>query len=139
MDKEKKYQTGPNIKQARIDSNLTQVEIAKILDMTRQTFKNLEMGETDPRFHLLQKIAELTKKPLSSFYELSPLDEQEKERLINTSRNQGIIFACRKLAELFNDVELAQNLIQTIGITIDCGREKDAEKLRYLIERNNKK
>ncbi len=133
------YPIGKKIKQARLSAKITQVEIANLLGIARQTYNYLENGQVDPRFTMLTEIARTTKKPLSFFYEQQSVDAQEQERLLNTGRNQGIIFTCRKLAELFNKTALAIDIIDTIGITPDCGRVKDAEKLKELIAQHNNK
>ncbi len=127
------YPMGKKIREARSDAKITQVEMAKLLNVARQTYSYLEQGQVDPRFSMLLDIARLTGQPLSFFHEQLPADAQEQERLINSSRNQGIVFACSKLAELYDQTETAVSLINTIGITIDCGRAKDAKKLKDLL------
>ena len=127
------YPTGERLRQARIAAKITQSEMALLLCVARQTYSYLEQGQVDPRFSLLLKIANLTGQPLSFFYDQLSVDAQEQERLVNSSRNQGIVYACSKLAELYDQTDLAVSLIDTIGITIDCGRPKDAQKLKELI------
>ncbi len=133
------YGSGKKIKQARLAAKITQVDMAKTLKVARQTYNYLENGQVDPRLTVLLDIAEITKKPMSYFYDQPSLDAQDQERLLNTGRNQGIVYACRKLAELFDQTQLAINIIETIGITTDCGRPKDAAKLKELIAQHNKK
>lgn len=127
------YPTGVKIKEARLSVKITASEMAKRLGLARQTYNYLELGQVDPRFQLLQKIASMTEKPLAFFYDGLATDALETQKLINKSRNQGIVFACRELAELYGRADLAKGLIETIGITIDCGREKDAKILKDLI------
>ena len=137
MNNTNTYSTGKKIKAARIDANMTIVNMAKSLNLARQTYTYLENGQVDPRFLLLQKIATLTKKPLSYFYEHQTSDNLEHERLINASRREGTVYACLKLAELFERSDLAQNLLDTLAIDIKQGRPKDVQKFRQLIDKQN--
>ena len=129
------YPIGDRIRQARNAAKITAKYVAKKLAISRQTYCYLENGQVDPRFSVVLKIAAITEKPMSYFYDLLPADAQEQQKLINASRNQGIVFASTKLAELYDRPDLAFSLLETIGITIDCGREKDAEKLRRIIDK----
>ncbi|WP_087023622.1 helix-turn-helix transcriptional regulator [Thaumasiovibrio subtropicus] len=55
------------IRDAREWQNITQVAMAKSLDVARQTYLDLETGKTEPRISVLLKIAELTQRPISWF------------------------------------------------------------------------
>nr|WP_086937723.1 helix-turn-helix transcriptional regulator [Thaumasiovibrio occultus] len=55
------------IRDAREWQNITQVAMAKNLDVARQTYLDLETGKTEPRISVLLKIAELTQRPISWF------------------------------------------------------------------------
>ncbi len=127
------YPTGEKIKTARLESGIGVTDMAKELNVTRQTFAYMEKGQVDPKFSILQKFADATGKPINYFCVESSQNLRHDQTLINTGRNQGIIYACRQLAELFDEVNLARQLAETIGISIDQGRDKDATKLKELI------
>nr|WP_086937722.1 helix-turn-helix transcriptional regulator [Thaumasiovibrio occultus] len=55
------------IKEAREWKGLTQVYMAKTLDVARQTYLDLETGKTEPKVRLLSEIATLTERPLTWF------------------------------------------------------------------------
>ncbi len=55
------------IRDAREWQNITQVAMAKSLDVARQTYLDLETGKTEPRISVLLRIAELTQRPISWF------------------------------------------------------------------------
>ena len=133
MREKNTYPTGEKMKEARVDADYGVSKIAELLNVSRQTYGYLESGKVSPRFELLQKFAQLTNKPMDYFYDETSFNMRHTQKLINTGRNQGIVFALRQLAELFDQVELAKQLSETIGISIDTGREKDAEKLKELI------
>lgn len=48
---------GANIRQIRLQKNLTQEELASVLFITRQTLSNYETGRSNPDIDMLQKIA----------------------------------------------------------------------------------
>lgn len=48
---------GANIKQIRLQKNMTQEELASVLFITRQTLSNYETGRSNPDLDMLQKIA----------------------------------------------------------------------------------
>ncbi|MDR0823425.1 MAG: helix-turn-helix domain-containing protein [Endomicrobium sp.] len=60
---------GKKIKQAMIDSNLTQTELANRLGVKQQAVSRWVIGRTDITISTLQKVAEVTKKPLQYFFE----------------------------------------------------------------------
>ncbi|WP_413113669.1 helix-turn-helix transcriptional regulator [Thaumasiovibrio sp. DFM-14] len=55
------------IKEAREWKGLTQVYMAKTLNVARQTYLDLETGKTEPKVRLLSEIATLTERPLTWF------------------------------------------------------------------------
>ncbi|MCW8331475.1 helix-turn-helix domain-containing protein [Photobacterium sp. SDRW27] len=74
-----KPQIAARIREAREWKDISQVAMAKCLDVARQTYLDLESGKTEPRVTTLMKIAEITGRPLTWFiYEetVSPPVEQ---------------------------------------------------------------
>lgn len=55
------------IKEAREWKGITQVKMAKLLDVARQTYLDIETGKTEPRIRMLSEIAEITDRPLVWF------------------------------------------------------------------------
>ncbi len=62
-----KTQVAKRIKEAREWKGITQVKMAKLLDVARQTYLDIETGKTEPRVRMLSEIAELTDRPLVWF------------------------------------------------------------------------
>lgn len=55
------------VRDAREWKEISQVAMAKRLDIARQTYLDLESGKTEPRVTTLMKIAEITGRPLTWF------------------------------------------------------------------------
>ncbi|WP_414478230.1 helix-turn-helix transcriptional regulator [Photobacterium damselae] len=55
------------ILRARKSQKITQLEMAKKLGISRQTYVDIENGVRVPRVDLLNKISEITNKPVSYF------------------------------------------------------------------------
>lgn len=53
-----------SMKAARINAGLTQLELAKIIGVTRNTVANWETGKTEPSVVQLRKLSELSGVPL---------------------------------------------------------------------------
>lgn len=68
------------ILRARKSQNITQLEMAKKLGMSRQTYVDIENGVRVPRVDLLNKISEITNKPVSYFFERN--NSMDCERLL---------------------------------------------------------
>lgn len=62
-----KTQVAKRIKEAREWKGITQVKMAKLLDVARQTYLDIETGKTEPRVRMLSEIAEFTDRPLVWF------------------------------------------------------------------------
>lgn len=60
---------GQKIKQARAESRLTQVELAKHLKMTGPGLGYIEAGKRRIDLFMLEKIAKVVRKPLDYFFE----------------------------------------------------------------------
>ncbi|GAW46563.1 helix-turn-helix transcriptional regulator [Photobacterium damselae subsp. piscicida] len=56
------------ILRARKSQNITQLEMAKKLGISRQTYVDIENGVRVPRVDLLNKISEITNKSVSYFF-----------------------------------------------------------------------
>ncbi|WIG71444.1 helix-turn-helix domain-containing protein [Photobacterium damselae] len=59
---------GKYIKQARTEANINQSELARQLNIARQTYLDIESGKTTPRADVLWKISILTEKPITYFF-----------------------------------------------------------------------
>ncbi|WP_325893180.1 helix-turn-helix transcriptional regulator [Grimontia sp. NTOU-MAR1] len=57
------------VKIARAESGKTQVEMARLLCIARQTYLDLETGKTEPRVSTLKDIAAITNFPLLWFFD----------------------------------------------------------------------
>lgn len=75
---------GKNIKQLRIQQNMTQDELAERLYVTRQTVSNYETGKSKPDVEMLVKIAEVLGTDVQQLiYGLQPTAiDRERKRLI---------------------------------------------------------
>ena len=76
-----KPQIAKRIKAAREATGISQVAMAKQLDIARQTYLDLESGKTEPRVTTLLSIAILTQRPLAWFVgeQVSPTPQGEWE------------------------------------------------------------
>ncbi|MGF1726468.1 helix-turn-helix domain-containing protein [Photobacterium nomapromontoriensis] len=62
-----KLQIAQRIKEAREWKGISQVAMAKQLEIARQTYLDLESGKTEPRITTLIRIAVITDRPLGWF------------------------------------------------------------------------
>ena len=62
-----KAHVAKRIKEAREWKGITQVKMAKTLDVARQTYLDIETGKTEPRIGMLSEIAKITERPLVWF------------------------------------------------------------------------
>ncbi|PCS23282.1 helix-turn-helix transcriptional regulator [Candidatus Enterovibrio escicola] len=62
-----KSQVAKRIKDAREWKGITQVKMAKLLAVARQTYLDIETGKTEPRVRMLSEIAEITERPFGWF------------------------------------------------------------------------
>ncbi|WP_413113668.1 helix-turn-helix domain-containing protein [Thaumasiovibrio sp. DFM-14] len=95
------------IRDAREWQNITQVAMAKSLDIARQTYLDLETGKTEPRISVLLKIAELTQRPISWFL------YGDNEQGLDQMEQDSIQRMLQLLAELPRDMRqtlLTQNI-----------------------------
>ena len=103
-----KPQIAARIREAREWKEISQVAMAKQLDIARQTYLDLETGKTEPRVTTLVKIARITGRSLSWFIELEPV-----------SADDGRQYDIARLAELFERVpepQRAKLLAHHIGL-----------------------
>ncbi|MCQ1058802.1 helix-turn-helix transcriptional regulator [Photobacterium sp. DNB23_23_1] len=80
MEQEKSW-IAQRIKDAREWRGISQVAMAKHLDVARQTYLDLESGKTEPRISTLVRIAELTDQPLGWFVFDIQRPEMQHEQL----------------------------------------------------------
>lgn len=88
-----KPQIAARIREAREWKEISQVTMAKRLDIARQTYLDLESGKTEPRVTTLLKIAEITGRSLTWFI---------NEESISPSADQ--CYDLSQLVELFAQV-----------------------------------
>ncbi|MBY9005399.1 MAG: helix-turn-helix transcriptional regulator [Candidatus Lokiarchaeota archaeon] len=70
-----------NIKEFREEKGLTQIELADLIGVSRQTIYYLEKGDYNPSLTLSFKIAEVLKKPLNKIFFLEPIIKSKLESL----------------------------------------------------------
>ena len=124
---------GERIKLAREASGISQSEMARKLDVARQTYIQLESQKSNPRLKCLGDIADITNSKLPTLIGVEHHDDYELEKIRNKGRNEGVVYACLKLAQHYDLVPEAMAIIELTGITIDCGRPKDVQKLKRLV------
>ena len=66
-----------NLRLARIEKNLTQQELADMVDVTRQTIGLIEKGGYNPTLNLCIRIARALDKTLDQLFWEDERDEQE--------------------------------------------------------------
>ena len=113
------------IKDAREWKGISQVAMARHLDVARQTYLDLESGKTEPRISTLVKIAELTGQPLGWFvFDIQRPDmqhEQLKSELIQLSA------LYEKLSEPLRSKLLACHINQLKAVLEHVGMEDAGE------------
>ena len=89
------------LKELRKQKNLTQTEIAKILNMAQTTYAGYELGQREPTIDTLKKIA--------NFYNVSLdyLCEHETKGIVDLSSFSDIKKGCIYLLSKLNDKESA--------------------------------
>lgn len=63
-----------NIKVQRAIKNLTQAELAELVNVSRQTINTMESGKYVPSTVLALKMARIFEKPVDEIFELEPAD-----------------------------------------------------------------
>lgn len=76
------------IKEARKIARLTQLDLARKLDVKQQTISQYERGETSPDFDMLKKIADITTKPLNWFFNENEETKTTEEVNLDTINNK---------------------------------------------------
>ncbi|WP_053986585.1 helix-turn-helix transcriptional regulator [Photobacterium leiognathi] len=71
-----------HIKKARLLNGVTQVAMATILGVARQTYLDIESGKTESKSVMIYNIAKATKKPIHYFY---PDDETKHATVIENA------------------------------------------------------
>ncbi|WP_340641837.1 helix-turn-helix transcriptional regulator [Photobacterium damselae] len=56
------------LKALRLQSEISQVDMAKKLDVARQTYLDLERGKTEPRYSVLLKLSLIFNVPINTFF-----------------------------------------------------------------------
>jgi len=102
MSLDTQKQLGEKIRQARVISGLTQLKLAEIIGIGKNSMIDTEKGRRSVNTTELKLIAEATNKPLSFFY------EEDHTRAYSTNK-------VRDLRDLENgDIELIDKLIETL-------------------------
>ncbi len=69
------------IKNLRVSANISQEEMATLLDMTRVTYNSIETGKREPKPSELQKIADFFETSVSELVENRNKDKHHKKTL----------------------------------------------------------
>lgn len=79
---------GQILKEFREKDQITQVTMAKLLGMARQTYLDLENGKTEPRFSTISNICKIFEIPSSVFFS----DEDEGKTLsLHRATNEHLL------------------------------------------------
>lgn len=74
------------IKEARIQANLSQLELSKALIVSEKSISSYEAGRTKPNIETLNRIAKKTNKPLAYFTEDKNIETDLDVKLDNIQR-----------------------------------------------------
>ncbi|MFC4651814.1 S24 family peptidase [Lactococcus nasutitermitis] len=77
---------GKNIKNLRIEANLTQAEVANILGIKQSSYVSWEQKDNNPTLELLKKLSQLYHCSIENIIEKNDIQKDEKE-LINNYQN----------------------------------------------------
>lgn len=78
------------IKQYRKLKNITQEEMATLLNVTRQSYINYESGETEPSFETLKKISKILNVSIDALLdneEYIKTDKMKSDSILNDLKN----------------------------------------------------
>ena len=78
------------IKQYRKLKNITQEEMAALLNVTRQSYINYESGETEPSFETLKKISKILNVSIDALLdneEYIKTDKMKSDSILNDLKN----------------------------------------------------
>lgn len=113
------------IKDAREWKGISQVAMAKHLDVARQTYLDLESGKTEPRISTLVRIAELTDQPLGWFVFDIQRPEMQHEQLKSELIQLSVLY--EKLSEPLRSKLLACHINQLKVVIEHLDIEGDGE------------
>lgn len=106
-----------NLKQKRIELNLTQKEVAKELNITTQAYANYEQGLREPNIETLKKIADYYKTSIDYLCNFNPpyqltissLNNEQKDaiQILLKLPIEGFFYIYAKLEDLREKYKLA--------------------------------
>lgn len=100
---------GRRIRMARVDSNLTQAQLAAELRIDQSAVSRLEAGK-DVSTLLLTKIAKATGKEIDFFLRSEPIAEAERFLRRGDATEPGIARAVDEMGKLVEDYEFLERL-----------------------------
>ncbi len=113
---------GENIKQLRIENNMTQEQLAKALDTTKSTISKYELDKRQPRYETVERMAAVFR---TSTGRILNKGGQMKYKVIQ--------WQSRKDAQL--DIKIDAGLLSTLqNIAIHNGRSLEDEIEKMLLE-----
>jgi len=122
------------IKQFREELEMPQLELAKLVGVSRQTIYYLERGSYNPSLTISFKISEILKKPIHEiFYQEPVIKNILEDKSLAESKRVAEISGIRleKLASLteIDDEELSKNFKEETLIKLAIGLGKSFEEL----------
>ena len=121
-----KKKIGSRVKQFREELNLSQLELANLVGVSRQTIYYLERGSYNPSLTISFKISEILKKPIHEIFYQEPiikdiLEGKSLAELKEVAETAGINL--EKLASLseIDDEDLALSFNDSLLIKIAMG------------------
>ena len=129
-----KKKIASRIKQFREELDLLQLELAKLVGVSRQTIYYLERGSYNPSLTISFKISEILKKPIHEIFYQEPvikdiLEDKSLAELKEVAEISGI--SLEKLASLteIDDEELSKNFKEETLVKLAIGLGKSFEEL----------
>ena len=92
---------GNRIKQARVESKLSQLEVGVALAVSDKTISGYEAGRISPPIDKLMKLADLLKKPVGFFIGVDPRQYSVSGRL------RGVEIALREIRQELRDIKVS--------------------------------
>ena len=106
-----------NLKDARIESGMTQEELAQKLFVTRQTVSSYEIGRTKPDVEMLTKIAEVLQTDINTLIYGKPLAQNKRTMQIKTIVSTGILVLLLAISIFVSN---CMENVDTFGIKANC-------------------
>ncbi|WP_444660259.1 helix-turn-helix domain-containing protein [Caproiciproducens sp. R2] len=115
------------LRELRIKSGYTQVQIAKILNIDRSTYSYYEIGKTTPDITVLMTLAKVFNIAINDLL----ADEGTPETVADSGAKSNFIYSKKNTSHIY---ELSGNEKILVGVFRSCTVQEQEKILKYLKE-----